>query len=83
MKNKTKVTLTEKTITKQQAKKLAVSYSSFLEAMDDGDILGKLCYGRMLREIQNEINLYLMDKDLLETIISSAENIYYKGAAGI
>jgi hypothetical protein len=81
MKTKTKVTLTEKTITNQQAKKLAISYSSFLKAMDDGDILGKLCYGRILSDIQNELNLYLMDKDLLETIIRRAEDIRHRGAA--
>jgi hypothetical protein len=81
MKTKTKVTLTEKTITKQQAKKLAVSYSSFFEAMDNGDILGRLCYARILRDIQNEIDLYLVEKDLLENIIRRAEDIRNKDAA--
>jgi hypothetical protein len=78
---KQKVTLTEKTISKQQVEILAIFNTLFLRAMNDGDNLGKICYGGRLNDIQNEINFYLVEKDLLETIISEAENIQCKGAA--
>lgn len=81
MKTKTRVTLTGKTITKQQAERLAVWHTLFFKAMTDGNIEGKCCYGGLLRDIQNEVNIYLKDKDLLENIISEAEDMYFRGAA--
>jgi hypothetical protein len=60
---------------------LAVWHTLFFKAMTDGNIEGECCYGGLLRDIQNEVGIYLKDKDLLETIISEAENIYFKGAA--
>ena len=49
-------------LTKDQAKKLAVRYHAYLEAIHSDDNLGIVVWGPMLEEIQNETNLVLLSK---------------------
>ena len=49
-------------ITKEQAKKLAVRYHAYLEAILSDDNLGIVVWGPMLQEIQNETSVVLLSK---------------------
>lgn len=60
-------------MTKDQAKKLAVRYNAFLEAVHSDDARGIIVWGPMLDEIQNEIGLVLASNVKLSVEIARRE----------
>jgi hypothetical protein len=48
-------------ITKKQAKLLAVSYRSFIQAIDEDDSLGVIVWGPILQRTQDETGVALLN----------------------
>jgi len=60
------------TITKEQAKSLAVNYAAYEEAYHDKDAFGIRVWGRGLKDIQQETGITLIDDENLEFWINQA-----------
>ena len=60
------------TITKEQAKSLAVYYQAYEEAYHDKDAFGIRVWGRGLKDIQQETGIILVSDESLEFWINQA-----------
>ena len=66
--NKQEMKMT-KMISQKQAKSLAVIYSAWC-GVEDGDLLGQSVWSKMLLEAQDETGVYLVNVDLLQTLLN-------------
>ena len=61
-----------KMISQKKAKHLAVIYGAWRE-LEDGDHLGQSVWGKMLLKAQDETGIYLVNVDLLQTLLNRAD----------